>query len=463
MHTPNLPIQVSGATSGPNAARAKNGAPESGGQFSQTLSREIEQRHAKAPVPAAAKAPAPAKAQQGAQADQVETQPQTQPQQQAGAEPAPPLQAGTALQRDAADGAALAAQAAQATATPVVDMLALVASFNQLAGTLPATQSAAATALMQAGLGLRPEQLPGSPAQPLSTQQLPAQPLPAGVAPIAAPVASAAGQAVQAAPDAAFHNMMAQADGSHLEAAAKAAVAAQPDPTTPGLPSILPESNGIAVPARATGIAQIAPDQPAKGLPETTQFTTLRVRESTDAASAPALSVSAPLAAAVQQTSLNLAQVAASGERIAARVGTPAWDNQVAQKIVWMAAGQEHSATLTLNPPDMGPMQVVLSVTNDLASVTFSSATPEVRQALADAMPKLRDMMSESGIALGNATVNDGSAQQQQAQGEPGRPGGAPARVELGSVSGSAAEAAARVAARPARAGELPGMVDTFA
>ena len=73
--------------------------------------------------------------------------------------------------------------------------------------------------------------------------------------------------------------------------------------------------------------------------------------------------------------SLDIAQAAAgvAADRIAARVGTPAWDNQVGQKIVWMVAGKEQSATLTLNPPDMGPMQVVLSVTNDQASVTFSA------------------------------------------------------------------------------------------
>ena len=105
-------------------------------------------------------------------------------------------------------------------------------------------------------------------------------------------------------------------------------------------------------------------------------------------------------------------------------------------------------------------------MTNDHATVTFSSATPEVRQALEDAMPKLREMMSESGIALGNATVNDGAQQQQQAQQDGGaaggRPGRAGGRVD-GGASCSAAEAAAKVAERPKRSGELPGLVDTFA
>jgi flagellar hook-length control protein FliK len=91
-----------------------------------------------------------------------------------------------------------------------------------------------------------------------------------------------------------------------------------------------------------------------------------------------------------------------------------------------------------------------------------------VRQALEDAMPKLREMMSESGIELGNASVNDGSAQQQQqaqqdASARAGRGNGnGNGRVE-NVASGSAAEAEAKQAARPVRSGELPGLVDTFA
>ncbi len=106
--------------------------------------------------------------------------------------------------------------------------------------------------------------------------------------------------------------------------------------------------------------------------------------------------VSAPTAAPVQQASLALAQAAAGlqqSDKIAARVGSSGWDQQVGQKIVWMVAGKEQSATLTLNPPDMGPMQVVLSVTNDQATVTFSAAQPEVRQALDDALPPGLDVI----------------------------------------------------------------------
>ena len=121
------------------------------------------------------------------------------------------------------------------------------------------------------------------------------------------------------------------------------------------------------------------------------------------------------LAAQLQPGALQqaAAAVAVPADKLTGRVGTPAWDQQLGQKVVWMAAGGDQSATLTLNPPDLGPVQVVLTVTNDQADAAFMSAQPEVRQALEAAMPRLREMMSEAGIAFGNATVSAGTPEQQ--------------------------------------------------
>jgi flagellar hook-length control protein FliK len=185
-----------------------------------------------------------------------------------------------------------------------------------------------------------------------------------------------------------------------------------------------------------------------------------------DAAAAikePAVAVQPPMTAPVQQASLAMAQAIGGApiDKIAARVGTPGWDNQVGQKIIWMVAGKEQTASLTLNPPDMGPMHVVLSVTNDQATVTFTAAQPEVRQALEAAMPKLREMMGENGIALGNATVNAGTPDGRQAQQGEQQRGQA-----TGTRFGNTSPDAAPISLTPARQGRVGGgigMVDTFA
>ena len=107
------------------------------------------------------------------------------------------------------------------------------------------------------------------------------------------------------------------------------------------------------------------------------------------------------------------APASAAGNALAPSVGSAAWGQALGEKIVWMAAGAQQTASLTLNPPNLGPLQVVINVNNDQATASFFAAQPEVRQALEAALPKLREMMNESGIQLGQATV---SAEQQQQQ-----------------------------------------------
>src|SRR5690606_997669 len=46
---------------------------------------------------------------------------------------------------------------------------------------------------------------------------------------------------------------------------------------------------------------------------------------------------------------------AAAPHVIAPRVGAQGWDQAVAQRMVWMVSGAEQSASLTLNPPELGP------------------------------------------------------------------------------------------------------------
>lgn len=167
------------------------------------------------------------------------------------------------------------------------------------------------------------------------------------------------------------------------------------------------------------------------------------------------------LAAQLQPGALQqaAAAVAVPTDKLTGRVGTPAWDQQLGQKVVWMAAGGDQSATLTLNPPDLGPVQVVLTVTNDQADAAFMSAQPEVRQALEAAMPRLREMMSEAGIAFGSATVSAGTPEQQH-NGERAASGERRGNGQGGGVSGG------EIAIAPAAGGRSrPSLsaVDTFA
>ena len=102
-----------------------------------------------------------------------------------------------------------------------------------------------------------------------------------------------------------------------------------------------------------------------------------------------------------------------AGLSLEPRLGAAAWDNALGQKVLWMVSQQQQVAELTLNPPDLGPLQVVLTINNDQASATFVSQNADVRQALEAALPRLREMMADTGISLGNTTVSADTSQQQ--------------------------------------------------
>ncbi len=510
MQTPTLPIQVSGASAQPAAARGNAGSgADAATPFSQTLSQAHAQRSKEpARAPQAATPATPAVPPKPANAERASPAKPAEPAK--AAETAPGAKsdgpdATTAAQADA-DAAAAAAAAATAAAAagapaemPVADMLALVASFlpekaASVVKDTPAAETIAIRAARAADLvpATRAADMVDTAAAPFDaaraagTVETAAAPFAAALADSAAAVAADA-QPADAAAVALPALAQAQPEGMGRGRGVTENLAPKAAPVTANAAASegiarsdgAPKDSGIgALPVERSASAAALADQPAA---ETriqangaAQQPAVRAQPEAAIAARPAAPAafentvrdmaSAPVSAPVQQASLNIAQAAAGvhTDKIAARVGTPGWDNQVGQKIVWMVAGKEQSATLTLNPPDLGPMQVVLSVTNDQASVTFSSAQPEVRAALENALPRLREMLDESGVALSNASVNAGMPDQRQAQGEPGRAGNNGNGGGLGrsETNGSATAAAARSAARP---GGGNGLVDTFA
>lgn len=123
----------------------------------------------------------------------------------------------------------------------------------------------------------------------------------------------------------------------------------------------------------------------------------------------------------VMTTSTNLANLNATQQVAASNVieptfGKAGWNEAVNQKVVWMVGAGEQTASLTLNPPDLGPVQVVIHVHNDQADTTFISDNQDVRQALESGLSHLREKMSEAGVQLGQTNISSGGQAQQQFQ-----------------------------------------------
>ncbi|MBS1189613.1 MAG: flagellar hook-length control protein FliK [Rhodocyclaceae bacterium] len=99
----------------------------------------------------------------------------------------------------------------------------------------------------------------------------------------------------------------------------------------------------------------------------------------------------------------------APGDSPAATVATPIgnsrWGQDFGQQVVWLAKNDQQVAQLNINPPQLGPMHITLNLSGDQASAMFVSPHAEVRQAIQDAMPQLREMLAGAGINLGQANV----------------------------------------------------------
>ncbi|MGV8711987.1 MAG: flagellar hook-length control protein FliK, partial [Nitrosomonas sp.] len=97
-------------------------------------------------------------------------------------------------------------------------------------------------------------------------------------------------------------------------------------------------------------------------------------------------------------------------------LGQPRWNGEFTQKIVWLTSQQHQVAEIHLNPVHLGPVDVMLSITQDQATAQFVSPHLAVREAIEQALPRLREMMAENGIQLGNVMVGAESFQQDNKQ-----------------------------------------------
>lgn len=122
------------------------------------------------------------------------------------------------------------------------------------------------------------------------------------------------------------------------------------------------------------------------------------------------------LASAVMPTILN-SDFPAEIPQITAPLGSSSWADEFSQKIVWMSTQQNQIAELHLNPPDLGPLNVLLKISDNQLTAQFTSPHSAVRDAVENALPKLRDILADSGIKLGNATVSDQPPRDRNAEG----------------------------------------------
>jgi hypothetical protein len=94
--------------------------------------------------------------------------------------------------------------------------------------------------------------------------------------------------------------------------------------------------------------------------------------------------------------------------------GERGWDQAMGERMLWMVGRDVQSASVRINPPHLGPVDIRISIQNDQATVHFSAQHGVVREALEAAIPRLREMMAENNLQLVNVDVGQREKTDQQ-------------------------------------------------
>jgi flagellar hook-length control protein FliK len=161
------------------------------------------------------------------------------------------------------------------------------------------------------------------------------------------------------------------------------------------LPSALPplEANTEVVPVAATAEGKLE----SVVSPALSPLPTVRA----DAGAPTSISTAHPFEQVLRQVESKV------NAAIEAPVRSAAFASELADKVVWLSGRQGQLADLSLNPPQMGSLEVRLTVSGTDASAQFFSPNPVVRDAIDAALPKLRELMAQAGLSLGEAEVRD--------------------------------------------------------
>jgi len=101
---------------------------------------------------------------------------------------------------------------------------------------------------------------------------------------------------------------------------------------------------------------------------------------------------------------------------IHAPVGAAAFADEVTTQVTALAQSGVTQAQLQLNPADMGPVQVHITLQAGQASVWFGANHADTRAALEQSLPRLRELFAGAGMPLTDSGVFREPPRQQQTQ-----------------------------------------------
>lgn len=230
---------------------------------------------------------------------------------------------------------------------------------------------------------------------------------------------------------------------------------------------------------KAGGLETFAADvAPASSLPHggpqaPSTFAAAVTGSSTQAVPQEALPAAAPQAQATPHAAAWIAAPASFASAMEAATGAvhqaaipshpldAAFAGDIAAEVKLMAEGGLQQAELRLNPAELGPVRIQLTVHEGSADISFAAAHATTREGLSQSLPALRELLAGQGLQLGQAGVGAG----------PGGQGGnadpsawAPSSPSTpGSGAAGGAPDPGTAAAAPAPQRRVRGLLDLYA
>ena len=128
----------------------------------------------------------------------------------------------------------------------------------------------------------------------------------------------------------------------------------------------------------------------------------------------------------------------------------PEFTGELANRLQVFARNGGHEATLQLHPADLGRLQVSITTEGDQARVLFVADSAAARDAIEQSLPRLREMLAQSGLQLAHSDVSS----QSQGSGDSQRDAVGGSRQAAADDSGDGfLSGAAESASQPAAAG----------
>jgi len=143
---------------------------------------------------------------------------------------------------------------------------------------------------------------------------------------------------------------------------------------------------------------------------------------------------------------------AAAPSRIDAPISSPEFTQAIASRVSYLVDNNLNGATLQVTPPQLGPIELRVTIEAGHAQVSMSAHNPATLDALQSGAPKLRELLSAQGFGQVSVDVSQRSFQD-----------GSPYAQTRPWTPPSASDSTMTMAEAPAAARAPLGMLDAYA